>query len=171
MKSKRLPDAQVIINHLLEAEVLSREAIASAVKATLKDYIDSGNVKCAYDVGSGACEDFAYDVIAKLTPDGRETPDLNVIEYANLTGRAGEDADEIFYPEMLKSIGLSHIPVPIEILNKSGLGEVGTHVFVRWKSPTGYLYFDAEVPEGVDSPFDLPFAQRYLNTALLHNWK
>lgn len=138
----------------------NRQAIADTVRSTLARYTREGRVKCAYDVGSGECEIFAEDVLAALgSPAG-----LDVIEYANLTGcDDGEVCNEIFDDKTLRKFGV-HLPdgVSTEDLNKYGLGSVGTHVFLRWTIPAGYVWFDAEAPDGVDSPFNLPFARRYL---------
>lgn len=165
-----MTDAERIVNHLigLEEGALTRQIIAKAVRAMLKTYIQKKHVKCAYDVGSGSCEDFAEAVREALG----SPPGLDCIEYANLTGPIGcEECDNKFYPETLQAFGVKLPPdVDVDLLNKSGLGDSGTHIFIRWETPQGYLWFDAESPQGVDSPFDLPFAQRYLNIARLHNW-
>jgi hypothetical protein len=163
------------LNAVTEAVTITRQAITKAVKTTLRDYIKAGEVKCAYDVGSGPCEDFAHDVLAKLDNPfgGTEGHSVDAIEYANLTGEGNSlaSADGIFYPETLAAFKVKLPPdVTVDLLNKSELGDIGTHIFLRWASPQGYVYFDAEAPQGVDSPFDLPFAQRYLNIARLHNW-
>lgn len=140
--------------------VLTRETIARTIREVLASYLADGRVECAYDVGSGECESFAEDVKEALgSPDG-----LDAIDYAELTG-AGEDgiANEIFDNETLARFGVK-LPdgVSVEDLNNSTLGCGGTHIFLRWTAPGGYVWFDAETPDGVDSPFSLPFAERYL---------
>lgn len=153
---------------------LTRQAITAAIQQTLKSYTKERHVKTAYDVGSGACEDFAEDVREILLGQVRHnSEELEAIGYDNLTGRLEKGvADGKFYTDTLQHFGVKLPPgVTVDLLNKSELGEAGTHCFLRWKSPQGYLYFDAEAPRGVDSPFSLPFAQRYLNIARLHSWK
>lgn len=145
---------------LLTETISKKEDITKAIVQTYSEYTKNELVKCAYDVGSGLCEEFAESVLEKLG----HPSNVDAIEFANLTGKLGcKTCDEIFYSETLKRFGVK-VPsnVTIDILNKSGLGSIGTHVFLRWKSPAGYMYFDAEAPNGVDSPFLLPFSKRYL---------
>lgn len=143
---------------------LTRSNITRTIQKTLADFINRGEVKCAYDVGSGACESFAEEVLVALD----RHPKLDAIEYANLTGTIPGDewqrCNEIFDEDTFREFQVKVPPgISVSDLNASGLGRIGTHVFVRWSAPDGHLYFDAETPQGVDSPFSLPFAQRYLS--------
>src|SRR5436190_577831 len=137
-----------------------RSVITQAINDTLQEYLKAGRIKCARDVGTGHCEVFAKDVLDHL---GRPM-DVSVIEYENFTGPPDADeGDEIFYDDALLKSGVKLPPgVTADALNASGLGMLGMHVFLRWESPGGPIFFDSEVPEGVDSPFSLPFAQAHL---------
>ena len=140
----------------------SRSAITQAINETLREYLQAGLVKCAADVGLGLCEKFANDVLERL---GRPV-DVSVIEYANFTGPPGADeGDQFFYDDALLESGVKLPPgVTADSLNATELGRYGAHMFLRGELPAGPIYFDAQAPQGVDSPFSLPIMQRDLST-------
>lgn len=143
---------------------LTRRQITEAVIATLDAFIANGTVKQAFDVGTGHCFDFADAVVERLGAP----PSLWTIEYANYTAANSEGyASGVFDLPTLRKF---RVPLPsgvaVDDLNRVDLGFTGTHAFVVWDGPQGRkIYFDAETPEGVDSPFLLPFAKRYLADA------
>ncbi len=154
-----------ITEDLMEAtgSKTSRSAITQAINGTLREYTQAGLVKCAADVGLGFCEKFANDVRERL---GRPV-DVSVTEYADYTGPPGsKERDQFFCDGALLESGVKTPPgVTTDLLNATGLGRYGTHMFLRLESPAGPIYFDSQAPEGVDSPFSLPLMHRDLCTA------
>jgi len=143
---------------------MTRSAIALAILETLSEYKEAGRVKHPRQIVTKSCSrQFAYDVLERL---GRPM-DVSAIEYCNLTGLSGAgQEDELYYENTLSESGVKVPPgVTADLVNASGLGWFGTHTFLRWESPAGLSFFDAEVPQGVDSPFSLPFAKRLLRDA------
>lgn len=135
--------------------------IISAVVREFRDkYLsEHGDLKNYVDINCGYCEDFARDVIGALSNfAGIDHDELQDYEYANFSGKLGRgEADGVFYASMLKRHGYG-FPAGFSLkdANVTDLGDYGTHVFIVYKN----MCFDSECPDGVDSPFKLPFAMR-----------
>jgi len=129
----------------------------------LSQYREAGLVERVREIRSEWSGRFASDVLRRL---GYPT-DLSAIEYFDLTGPPGAgQGDEVFQDGTLSQLGVKIPPgVTADLLNATGLGLFGIYKLLRWESPSGPSFFDAETPHGVESPFSLPFAQRQLRDA------
>ena len=136
-------------------ESLTLKDVEAVIIEFRERYITKGHAKTVFDINNGLCEDFANDVSKHLKTS--RAIDCEVLGYENLTGTVSSgEADYIFYEETLSAF---EIPLPnqltVKLLNNSTLGEgCGGHIFIRIHD----MFFDAECPNGVKSPFSLPFA-------------
>lgn len=118
-------------------------ALTAAIKATIELFMSSGRVKSTYEIGSGWCDVFAHEV-RKALGYPKETGRFYL---ENTTGLWGEEF----------SIDQRHAPhLSQDVLDR--IGEA-TH---EWIVLNG-RHYDAEVPEGVDHWYDMPFFKRWID--------
>lgn len=149
---------------MIEREAWYREAsdpVTQAILTVRQRYLDEGEVECLYDIGSGLCDTFAMDVIQEL--GGYQSSPVTEYGLDNfaLPGEDGHaDPPYAYDLDVFAQFGITSPP---EGWTWEELGEVDLsgHVFLGPSKPPGKFY-DAEAPEGVSTPFDLPFFQRYL---------
>jgi hypothetical protein len=126
--------------------------ISEVIRQVRKEYIDSGLAESFYKINSGLCEDFGLEVQSKLK---------------------GIQSVSEFYTECLqtedggwdwKCLRNKH-----QCGAPSGLSEAevdnirfGGHMFLKYQGK----WYDAECPDGADSPFDLPIFRRPVIAAL-----
>lgn len=142
------------------------EILKKAVIDLRDQYIDEG-ADDARDINRGQCEDFAEDLREKFADKGFATArDISIDEY--MQPMLDGDDNNYGYPfdrELLEASFPGFKP-PKE-LSMDDLDHVssyasfspGTHVWVVHEG----RHYDAEAPEGVESPFELPFFQRIIN--------
>ncbi len=150
------------------ARWITHERLAAAMRQAMADLVASGMYVSARDVNAGYCGDFSDDVFAILHAQGmdaREGPDQ--VDVAMLMAPE-DDGDEPI--RMDRGLLATHWPmiVPPEGLDWDDVDAMaahfsfspGTHV---WTVLDG-RHYDAEVPDGVDNMFDMPFFQRLTAT-------
>lgn len=131
-------------------QVVPDKNISQVIRELVREYCDpDGNdfsVKTAYDINCGLCEDFAGDVIRRM---GGYTDSLFEMDFMNLAGSDEDPSSDEFDEGWLRKNGYE-LPdgVSAEALNQMG----PAHIFVYCDG----RYYDAECPEGVDTPFALP---------------
>lgn len=131
--------------------------------------VDRGDADDFASINSGLCEEFAEDLIAEvraLSGEGSEIDSYEINHFFQIdpkTGFAFESGGPI--DRKLLSAALPNMKPPCEMswdefdefLANSGMGW-GFHIFVI----SDGLVYDSEAPEGVESIFDLPMFQRYM---------
>ncbi len=136
-----------------------RNYIADRVKAVTDEFIADGLAEDAYSINCGYCQDLAQKVV--LTLDGQ----LHAAEVWSddlLVPSENEDG-----PRTIAWARITHnwpqLAAPAEI-SREEMDTIatdynfggGAHV---WAEIEG-LHYDAEAPEGVANPFELPFFRR-----------
>lgn len=130
----------------------TRLSIGEVIRQVRQEYIDSGMAKSYYRINCGLCEDFGLEVQRRLE---------------------GVQSVREFYTECLQAddggwdwkclrnehkctapVGLSEDEVDNIIM--------GGHMFLKCQDK----WYDAECPDGADSPFDLPIFRRSVIEAL-----
>lgn len=135
-----------------------RAVVSDAIHRKVHEWITNGLAQSPKGINCGQCEEFAQDVVDGLF---KFENFLDVVEYANFTGIGFDgNCNEVFDVETLKSLGIDKAGYDVDTLNSALIGEIGSHVFIRLVDGNQQRYFDSECPEGVASPFQLPFAQR-----------
>lgn len=142
----------------------SRKQIADAIRATLDEYVRGKVVRCAFDVGSGSCEEFAGDVLEKLHGfSGWQVRERD----GNAQSLGSEDLledDGVADLAKWRRVG-AHIPLRIERRELLSL-LADPHVWIYDLETK--LHHDAEMPNGVKNPLDLPFFARKMKFAIEH---
>lgn len=139
---------------------LSPSHIAEAVRAVTADYLEEepGGILA---INCGRCEDLALEVIERL---GRTEGDgIETLEAGSL-GEGFEGPLDLGL--MARQFPASQPPAPLgwEELDALGVTEV-RHI---WLVSDG-RHYDADVPDGVDSLFDLPVMRRNLAAEVRHS--
>jgi hypothetical protein len=118
-----------------------------------------------WDINNGLCDEFARKVISELSMDSAE---LFEIEFLNITDTADDDWCGFYLPcvddfNLKDTMGHSEDDF-MEILKKYA---DTTHMWIVFKTNQGCLHFDAETPQGVDTPFKLKTFQKFFNASKL----
>lgn len=145
----------------------SRKCLTTAIYKLRADYVVNGNYDSYQAINLGGCEDFASD-IDELIGNPAEDANYQIIDpaYFLQAPAQGDDnnwgypLDRCYVQERWPSV------VPPSGLNWDDLDHIsafgnfssGTHI---WIFNDG-KHYDAEAPEGVDTPFDLPFFKRII---------
>lgn len=143
------------------------QQIHDIVVALTDEYIAAGHAKTAKDINAGLCESFAIDLLQRVEQEigicnGQDIGIANFLAEDPATGLASEggpfDRSLIaeHWPGFLPPEGFDW--EDMDRLSHDANFDAGTHV---WAYVNG-LHFDAEMPDGVLSPFDLPFFQRVI---------
>lgn len=141
--------------------------ITAAILKLRAEYLASGDYEHLRAINQGGCENFACDVHA-LIGSPTENENYSIIDPAFFMQEAIDgEAENSGYP-MDRDYLAAKWPsvVPPNGLDWDDLDHVsgfanfspGTHI---WIFSDG-KHYDAEAPEGVETPFDLPFFQRII---------
>jgi len=140
------------------------DRVADIVTGLVREYIDKGCVDSAYEINCGWCSDFADDLIgraAQLQP----VPSAQEVWVDDLLMDLGGDGIEVRfdleriserYPEIALPAGISWADMDVIARDYGFAG--GSHV---WSVIDG-RHYDAETPNGVVNPFDLPYFVRVM---------
>lgn len=141
-----------------------RGTISNIIRQLVTEFTDPAGgyhmnphpVTSAYDINNGLCEDFALEVIRRM---GGSTADLYDQDLHNFSGTADDPCSEDFDAEWLAQAGyrLPH-GVTVEALNRN----TWSHILIHYKG----RYYDAECPDGTDTPFALPLVLNNLKLAV-----
>jgi len=136
--------------------------ITQAILEVRQELLNEGRVECLYDIGSGHCDDLADGVLQKLEghPEASELSEAIMANFSLPTEHGDTEGPFIFNVEKLPLMWANPNPPPGWTWDELNKVTFGDHIFL-WDYATKRFY-DAEAPEGVDSPLDLPFFQRYL---------
>lgn len=140
---------------------MDTQALTDAIRAVRDRLVASGAYGDFAAINAGYCTDFANDVQEELGREACERLGVGELGIDNLMEHEDEEPTV-----MDRALLAEHWPavVPPEGLDWDGVDALaaaagfscGTHV---WLLCDG-RHFDAEAPDGVDSPFDLPFFRR-----------
>lgn len=150
---------------------MSKDLITTIILAERQRMIDDGEVDDFVEINSGQCEDFALKVVAIFNDQAstRGTPEIGSFEINNFfqinpqTGFAFEDGGSLDRELLARYVPHMNPPPNMTwddldaFIAETGIGW-GLHVFIV----CGGLVYDSEAPEGVESIFDLPLFQRFL---------
>ncbi len=160
---------------MTDLSALNRARLGLAVRAVLDDWIACGYAADGANVNSGTaaggcCSDFSAEVLSRLG-DHRVSDAMGLTELG-LDNLQVVDPDDAVGRPFDRPLLARHWP---GIRPPAGLGwddldrlseEAGfsglTHT---WLAMDG-LHFDAETPEGVENPFELPFFRRVVQSWL-----
>ena len=111
------------------------------IRRKIKLFTELGNVKNAYQINNGRCEEFAMDAIDDLGGYSNETYELTTEDFGDEWGtvQPGFKSDFGNLPESIKK----EIDLP-------------GHVWIFHKGK----HYDAERPDGVKNFFNLPIFKR-----------
>lgn len=133
---------------------MSPGELTEAIKVTLAEYIVSGDVTCAYEIGDGFCEDFANDVLAKFGIDALAELESAKTGIGPYTIGSDEFWSDTFYMDLtaLRDIG-EPIPDDLPADRVASLLGTATHIWIHM----GGKHYDAMNPEGVEHFLQLSF--------------
>jgi hypothetical protein len=145
----------------------NRLDISGTIEMLVDQYLKSKQTNCysVLDINNGLCNDFAESLIEKLGGEDENLRSLDTSEFYSAF------SDEALWDE---TIPTDHGGVwNKEALDKYGYppmverAHVGIHQWIWFNGK----HYDAEAPEGVDSPWDLPIFRRELKKTLIReNW-
>lgn len=147
---------------------LTRSDIFEAITTLRDQYLVEEGLSSYKEINDGLCENFASDVVeylaTKLSQGVSIYDHAEELEFTNFSGLSGEENDQTFYEDTLRKF---NIPLPegvsIGDLNNAFLVGHGNHFFVEVQHGDGKRWFyDAECPEGVNSPFCLPLGMELI---------
>lgn len=133
--------------------------LPGTIRMMIDVYLSAPNTNCrtVKEINLGACMDFAEDVIEKC---GGATNDLYLLD----TGHFYDDDvnGDHQYPNVIQTVhggvwckeSLDEYGYPPDPENT----HIGIHQWIFYKGK----HYDAEAPDGVDSPWDLPFFDRQI---------
>lgn len=138
---------------------IQRQTIKDQVQAIAQEFVANGVAEDAYSINCGYCQDLAVKVILGLEPGlrGAEVWSDDLLVFS-------EDEDG---PRVMAWDRISHnwadIALP-EGISREEMDTIatdynfgaGAHV---WAEVEG-LHYDAEAPDGVSNPLELPFFKR-----------
>ncbi len=140
-------------------------ALIAAILAVRVELVSSGRYGSFQGINEGYCTDFCNDVTERLglPSDGSEPYELGIDNLMEDDDGEPTVMDRALlaahWPRIHPPEGLTWDDVD-QLASDAGFS-AGTHV---WLCLDG-RHYDAEAPEGVDNPFDLPFFQR-----VVHSW-
>ena len=129
--------------------------ITATIIALRDDYLARGEAPSFYEINNGLCESFAVDVLDLLGhPKG-------ILDLQNESFMCGDDGDPVgaeqWDARLLETQWGVTPPAGLSWDDLNGC-DFGHHV---WLSYNG-RHYDAECPEGVASPFELPIFARVI---------
>lgn len=134
--------------------------LPSTIEMMADHYLRASDANCRTlkDINLGCCMDFADDIIEKC---GGETADFYRLDTMLFYESNGDDEDHQF-AKTIKTVdgavwnkyALDQYGYPPDVMN----AHIGIHQWIFNKGK----HYDAEVPHGVDTPWDLPFFKRDL---------
>lgn len=135
------------------------KGLPSIIRAIRQRYLATGQAASAYEINDGLCEAFAHDVLEVLGyPD-------NVRDLQNENFMCGEDGDpvgaECWDGNLLEARWGIKPPAGLTWEAVDNL-DFGNHVWLEHEG----RHYDAECPDGVVSPFELPIFARVIERAL-----
>lgn len=135
--------------------------LPGTIRMMVDVYLKAPNTNChtVKDINLGACMDFAEDIIEKC---GGETRDFYMLDTGMFYDDNLEGEPDHQYQNTIETVDGG-------VWNKDALDEygyppdpqhdhVGIHQWVFYKGK----HYDAEAPDGVDSPWKLPFFDRQI---------
>jgi len=141
-------------------ENIHRMDLPGTIQMMANHYLSAPNTNCRSlkDINLGCCMDFADDIIEKC---GGETADLYRLDTMFFYESNGDDEDHQFADTITTTDGA--------VWNKEALDQYGyppdvenAHIGIhQWIFNKG-KHYDAEAPNGVDTPWELPFFKRDL---------
>lgn len=151
------------IEQLFEEASLSPKILSIAIRAVRQQYYDEGHT--LFDIGNGLCDEFVSDVYQYI----QDEYNFDALRSKTLIELGTEDFCKNHYDDPHMDINLVNkywnVDIPSKLKNMK---------FYRWFSGATHVWmyhtgtkkhYDATVPEGVDSFFDLPFFQNNLKKA------
>jgi hypothetical protein len=127
-------------------------AIGEVIRRVRKAFVDSGRAPSFYQINNGQCDEFAMQVLSEC--EGREVIREFYTEELQLADGSWDWACLRAHHGIIVPAGLSEAE-----LDDIGFGG---HVFLKHDGK----WYDAECPNGADSPFDLPIFRRPIIAAL-----
>jgi len=117
---------------------------------------------CFYEINNGLCEDFALEVIKQARTAGLSGDFTDLCNEDLMCGLNGEvDESDVWDWPMLAEHWKASPPAGLTADDMNAL-HFGSHVWVAHEG----RHYDAECPDGVESPFDLPIFRRTIVGAL-----
>ena len=148
-------------------QTYSLNTITAAIYKLRADYVCDGNYESIQAINSGGCEDFASD-IHELIGRPPESSDFLIIDPSfflqpPLDGESdnwgfplNRDSLRAEWPSVVPPAGMDWDD--LDHISAFGNFFSGTHIWIFAQGK----HYDAEAPEGVSAPFELPFFQRII---------
>jgi hypothetical protein len=143
------------------------ESLTTAIYKLRAEYVAKGDYDSYRAINSGGCENFASDVDG-LIGSPTESADYQIIDPAHfLLAPLEGDENNWGYPldrDHLHSNWPSVVPPAgldwddLDHVSAFGNFSSGTHIWIFSHGK----HYDSEAPEGVNTPFELPFFQRII---------
>jgi hypothetical protein len=150
-----------------DEQTFSLETISAAIYKLRADYVTNGQYGSYQEINAGGCEDFATD-IHELIGSPAENLEYQMIDPAYfLQPPLDGDDDNWGFPlnrDHLQAKWPSVVPPAgmdwddLDHISAFGNFFSGTHIWIFSHGK----HYDSEAPEGVDTPFDLPFFKRII---------
>lgn len=145
----------------------SLETITAAIYKLRADYVANGEYESFQAINAGGCEDFASDV-HELVGSPKEDANYQMIDPAYFLQAPAQGDDNNYGYPLDRGYLQARWPsvVPPAGLDWDDLDHIssfsnffsGTHIWIYRDGK----HYDAEAPEGVSTPFELPFFQRII---------
>jgi hypothetical protein len=141
-------------------------ALTAAILAVRGELVSTGRYASFQAINAGYCTDFCNDVTDRLgvPADAHEPFEVGIDNLMECEDDEPTVMDRALlaahWPKIQPPEGLTWDEVD-QLASDAGFS-AGTHV---WLCLDG-RHYDAEAPEGVDNPFDLPFFQRVVGSWL-----
>lgn len=143
--------------------------LTNLIRQTAERYVAEGAADSFVAINSGLCGDFSREVIQAVGSERAFSMGLRELGIENFL-TPGDDIDDFtegnpfdreliakHWPDFAPPVGLDWDT--LDRISADATFNAGTHV---WLS-IDRVHYDAECPEGVASPFDLPFFQRVIS--------